>query len=124
MWRYKHKSERPNRIVDVWWIKYKLVRMVDKTETDIHHILGRCLKNKYNVYADENKIRIPRWDHMAYNLFVKDKQNPREAMQKMYEMCKQVLTEETRARLVDILYNTDDKDFYIQEVLKWPKKKK
>jgi hypothetical protein len=37
-------------------------------------------------------MRISRKDHVDYNNFVKDKQNPREAMQKLYEMCKQVLT--------------------------------
>jgi hypothetical protein len=55
---------------------------------------------------------------------VKDKQNPREAMQKLYEMCKQVLTTWVRRELYTILYETDDEMFYIPELLKWKKKKK
>jgi hypothetical protein len=44
------------------------------------------------VNIEQNKMRISRKDHVDYNNFVKDKQNPREAMQKLFEMCKQVLT--------------------------------
>jgi hypothetical protein len=49
---------------------------------------------------------------------VKDKQNPRDALKKMFEMCKQILLPQIRERLVEILYNTEDKDFYIPELLK------
>ena len=55
---------------------------------------------------------------------MKDKQNPREAMQKLFEMCKQVLTAWVRRELYTILYETDDEMFYIPELLKWKKKKK
>jgi hypothetical protein len=55
---------------------------------------------------------------------VKDKQNPREALQKMYEMCKQVLTPWVKEVLETVLYKTDDELFYIPEVLRWKKKKK
>ena len=81
-------------------------------------------KKQYNVKIAQNKIEIPRKDHVDYNHFVKDKQNPREAMQKMFDMCKQVLLPSIRERLVEILYNTEDKDFYIPELLKWTKGKK
>ncbi len=114
----------PNRIVEINWTKRKLNRVVDSTATDIHHIMGQKYKNLYNVRIEQNKVRIPRKDHVDYNHFVKDKQNPREAMQKMFDMCKQVLLPEIRERLVEILYNTEDKDFYIPELLKWPKGKK
>ena len=69
-------------------------------------------------------MRISRKDHIDYNNFVKDKQNPREAMQKLFEMCKQVLTAWVRRELYTILYETDDEMFYIPELLKWKKKKK
>jgi hypothetical protein len=55
---------------------------------------------------------------------VKGKQNPREAMQKLFEMCKQVLTAWVRRELYTILYETDDEMFYIPELIKWKKKKK
>jgi hypothetical protein len=54
--------------------------------------MGQKYKHLYNVNIDQNKMRISRKDHVDYNNFVKDKQNPREAMQKLFEMCKQVLT--------------------------------
>lgn len=119
----KH-TERPNRIVEINWVQRKLNRVIDKTATDIHHILGQKYRHQYNVNIEENKIRIPRKDHIDYNNFVKDKQSPREAMQKLYEMCKQILRPEIRDIFVELLYNTDDEMFYIPEILKWKKPKK
>ena len=120
----KKNHERPNRIVEINWVQWKLNRVIDKTATDLHHIMGQCNRHNYNVNIEQNKIRIPRKDHIDYNNFVKDKQNPREALQKMYEMCKQVLRQDIRDVFVELLYNTDDEDFYIPELLKWKKKKK
>ena len=119
----KKNHERPNRIVEINWVQWKLNRVIDKTATDIHHIMGQKYKYLYNVNIDQNKMRIPRKDHIDYNDFVKDKQNPREAMQKLFEMCKQVLTAWVRRELYTILYETDDEMFYIPELLKWKKKK-
>ena len=120
----KKSHERPNRIVEINWVQWKLNRVIEKTATDIHHILWQKYKHLYNVNIDQNKMRISRKDHIDYNNFVKDKQNPREAMQKLYEMCKQVLTTWVRRELYTILYETDDEMFYIPELLKWKKKKK
>lgn len=115
--------ERPNRIVEINWVKWKLNRVIERTATDLHHIMWQCYRNKYNVNIDQNKIRIPRKDHIDYNNFVKNKQNPREAMQKLYEMCKQVLRPDIRDVFEELLYNTDDEMFYIPELLKWKKKR-
>ena len=116
-------KERPNRIVEINWVQWKLNRIIDKTATDIHHVVGQKYKHLYNVNIDQNKMRISRKDHIDYNNFVKDKQNPREAMQKLFEMCKQVLTAWVRRELYTILYETDDEMFYIPELLKWKKRK-
>lgn len=110
--------ERNDKIIEKDGKKYKLNLIIDKTATDIHHILGQKYKTQYNVNIDQNKIRIPRKDHIDYNNFVKDKQNPREAMQKLYEMCKQVLTPGVREIMETVLYKTDDDLFYIPELLK------
>lgn len=112
------------KYIEIKWTKYKLNKVIDKTATDIHHILGQRYRNKYNVNIPENKVKILRKDHVDYNNFVKDKQNPREAMQKMYEMCKQVLSPWVRGILDTVLYKTDDDLFYIPELLKWKKKKR
>ena len=120
----KKNHERPNRIVEINWVQWKLNRVIDKYATDIHHVVGQKYKHLYNVNIDQNKMRISRKDHVDYNNFVKDKQNPREAMQKLFEMCKQVLTAWVRRELYTILYETDDEMFYIPELLKWKKKKK
>ena len=115
--------EKSDKYVEKNWKLYKMNLVIDKTAMDIHHILGQKYRDKYNVYVPENKIKIPRWEHVDYNNFVREKQNPREAMQKLYEMCKQVLSHWVREVFETVLYKTDDDLFYIPEVIKWKKKK-
>lgn len=119
----KHK-ERPNRIIDINWVQWKLNRVIDKTETDIHHIMWQCNKHLYNVNINENKIKMERREHIALNNYFGNKQNPREQMQKVFETIKNVLSPGVRRELYTILYEADDEMFYIPELLKNKKKKK
>ena len=119
----KKNHERPNRIVEINWVQRKLNRVVDRTATDLHHIMWRCNKHLYNVNIDENKIRMERREHIALNNYFRDKQNPREQLKKVYETVKQVLSPGVRRELYAILYEADDDMFYIPELLKWKKQK-
>lgn len=118
----KHK-ERPNRIIEINWVQWKLNRVVEKTATDLHHIMWRCNKHLYNINIDENKIRMERREHIALNNYFGDKQNPREQLKKVYETVKNVLSPGVRKELYTILYEADDDMFYIPELLKKKKKK-
>lgn len=118
----KHK-ERPNRIIEINWVQWKLNRVVDKTATDLHHIMWRCNRHLYNIDINENKIRMERREHIALNNYFKDKQNPREQFKKVYETVKNVLSPGVRKELYTILYEADDDMFYIPELLKKKKKK-
>ena len=120
----KHNKERPNRIVEINWVQRKLNRVIDKTATNLHHIMGRCNKHLYNVNIDENLIRMSEREHIAFNNYFGNKQNPREQLKKVFETVKTVLTPGVRRELYTILYETDDSMFYIDELLKWKKKKK
>ena len=120
----KNNHERPNRIVEINWVQWKLNRVIEKSATDLHHIMGQCNKHLYNVNIDQNKIRMERREHIALNNYFKDKQNPREQLKKVYETVKQVLSPWVRRELYAILYEADDEMFYIKELLKWKKKKK
>lgn len=120
----KKNHERPNRIVEINWVQWKLNRVIDKTATDIHHIMWQKYKHLYNVNIDENKIRMERREHIALNNYFRDKQNPREQLKKVFETVKQVLAPWVRRELYTILYEADDEMFYIPELLKWKKKKK
>lgn len=117
-------NERPNRIVEINGVQRKLNRVIDKTATDLHHIMGQCNKHIYNVNIDENKIRMERREHIALNNYFRDKQNPREQLKKVFETVKTVLSPWVRRELYTILYEADDEMFYIPELLKWKKKKK
>ena len=120
----KNNHERPNRIVEINWVQWKLNRVIEKSATDLHHIMGQCNKHLYNVNIDQNKIRMERREHIALNNYFKDKQNPREQLKKVYETVKQVLSPWVRRELYAILYEADDEMFYIKELLKWKKKQK
>ena len=115
---------RINRVVTVDGTEYRLQRIIDKTATDIHHIIGKCNRMKYNTNAEENKVRINRREHVALNQYFLDKQDPRQQLLKVFNLVKQVLSPGVRNELYTILELTDDEMFYIPEVLKWQKKKK
>ena len=120
----KRNKERPNRIIEINGVQWKLNRVVEKTATDLHHIMWRCNRHLYNVNIDENKIRMERREHIALNNYFKDKQNPREQFKKVFETVKNVLSPGVRRELYAILYEADDEMFYIPELLKNKKKKK
>lgn len=96
---------------------------MDKTATDLHHIMGQCNRWLYNVNIDQNKIRMPRREHIALNNYFGNKQNPREQLKQVFETVKSVLSSWVRRELYTILYEADDEMFYIPELLKWKKKK-
>jgi hypothetical protein len=119
----KKSHERPNRIVEINWVQWKLNRVIDKTATDIHHIISRQQKAKFKVNENANLIRIPRRKHIALNNFYGMKQTPREQLREMYEIWKTALSRWVRQELYTILDLPDDM-FYNEELLKWKKKKK
>ena len=118
-----NNCNRINRITDVDWVQYKLCKIIDKTATDIHHIIWKKYRNQYNTNVEENKTRISRRLHVALNWFFGDKQNPRDQLKQIFEIVKPVLSNWVRNELYTILYECDDDLFYIPEVLKWKKKK-
>ena len=115
---------RIDRVVTVDGIEYRLQRLIEKTATDIHHIIGKCNRMKYNTNAEENKVRISRREHVALNQYFKDKQDPRQQLLQVFNLVKPVLSPGVRNELHTILELTDDEMFYIPEVLKWKQKNK
>jgi len=115
---------RIDRVITVDGIEYRLQRLIEKTATDIHHIIGKCNRMKYNTNAEENKVRISRREHVALNQYFKDKQDPRQQLLQVFNLVKPVLSPGVRRELHTILELTDDEMFYIPEVLKWKQKTK
>lgn len=116
--------ETNDKIIEKDGKKYKLNLIIERTATDIHHILWLKYKNQYNVNIPQNKKRIPRRFHVNYNNFVEDKQNPRDAFKIVYELTKEILSPGVREILETVIYKTDDDLFYIPEIIKWKKTKK
>lgn len=113
-----------NRVVTIDNVEYRLTRLVDKTATNIHHIISRKLHQKYNVRHPKNLVRMNMREHDALNRFFLDKQNPREQLIKVFEIVKPVLSKWVKDELCTILYECDDDLFYDKDLLKWKQKKK
>ena len=107
-----------DRILTLGGKCYKLQRYIEKTEKDIHHLIGKKYRMKYNTNVEENKVTISRREHVALNQFFGDKQSPREQLLKVFNLVKPVLSAGVRHELHTILELTDDSMFYIPEVLK------
>lgn len=103
---------------------YRLQEYIDKTATDIHHLLGRKYRHKYNTNAEVNKVRISRRKHIALNQFFWDKQSPREQLLEVFNLVKPVLSNWVRTELSVILNQTTDDMFYTEDVLHGRNKKK
>ena len=111
-----------DRILTIDNVPYRLLRVIDATATNLHHIMGKCNRKKYNTEIPENKVRISEREHDALNRYFKDKQNPRDQLRKVFELVKPVLSAGVRHELEVILSCSDDL-FYIPELLKWQKQK-
>ena len=81
-----------DRVLTIDNVPYRLLRVIDKTSTNIHHIVGRCNRHKYNTNIEQNLVRISEREHDAFNRYFKDKQNPREQLLKVFNLVKPVLS--------------------------------
>lgn len=109
--------ERKYKIFEINWVKYKMVRVIEATEKDIHHIISKKKINQFNVNNEKNKIKIPRRQHVALNQLYKDHQTPKEQLRDMFEIWKSALSEEVRQVLYDLL-SLDDEAFYEFDLVK------
>ena len=103
---------------------YRLQQYVDKTATDIHHLIWKKYRHQYNTNAECNKVKINRRKHIALNAFFWDKQSPREQLLEVFNLVKPVLSNWVRTELSVILNQTDDDMFYTEDVLHGRNKKK
>ena len=116
-------SNYRDRVITLDNVNYRLLRVIDKTSTNLHHIMWRCNRNKYNTNIPENIVRISEREHDAFNRYFKDKQNPREQLLKVFNLVKPVLSNWVRHEL-EIILNCEDELFYIPELLKNGRNKK
>ena len=113
-----------NRTLTINNVQYRLQRIIEATATDIHHLMWKCNRLKYNTNIEQNKVKINRREHVALNAFFKHKQNPRDQLLKVFNLVKPVLSEWIKQELEIVLNQTPDDMFYIPELIKkWKKKK-
>lgn len=112
-----------SNITTVNGVQYRLRRVIDKTATNIHHIISRKEKQDFNVHDEHNKIRVNMIDHDNLNQFFKDKQNPKKQLEYMVTNRRgNVLSAWVKRALYDILSLPNDV-FYRAEVIKGRKNK-
>ena len=58
-----------DRIITINGIDYRLLRVIDNTATNIHHIISRKEANKFNTNHERNKLKINMRVHDALNRF-------------------------------------------------------
>ena len=96
--------DKDKRITTIDWKQYRLVRVIDKTEEDIHHIISKKKRQQFNVDHPKNKIKIRRTKHSALNaLYGGENQTPKSQLKFMYEIRKTALSEEVRETLYNLL---------------------
>lgn len=108
--------------VDESGVKRKILRVIEATATNIHHIISRKQKDKFNVHDERNKMTISMRVHDALNRLYWDKQTPRKQLAFMLDIRKPVLSPWVKQALFDILELPDDV-FYHQELIKCKKNK-
>lgn len=112
-----------NRIITVGGNSYRLQRVIDKTESDLHHLIWKKYRHQYRTNTKENIVKINRRKHIALNQFFWDKQSPREQLLEVFNLVKPVLSEWVKQEL-QVVLNCDDDLFYIPEVLHGKKRNK
>lgn len=102
---------------------YRLQRIIDKTATNIHHIISRKERNHLNTNHERNKMKINMRLHDALNRFYGDKQNPKKQLEFMFNIWKEVLSPGVRQELYTLFTLPDDM-FYHEDLLKNGRNKK
>ena len=114
----RHNKDKFERRMTIWGVEYKLNRVIDATEKDIHHILSRKMANKFNVNNPKNKIEIQRRKHIALNnFFWWEAQAPHLQLKECLKIWESVLSDWVRETLYTLL-SLDAWDFYKKELVK------
>lgn len=103
-------------------VEYRLLKIIDATATNIHHIISRKEKEIFNVHDERNKMTINMRVHDALNRLYWNKQTPRKQLAFMLDIWKPVLSPWVKNALFDIL-NLPDDVFYHIDLIKCKKKK-
>ena len=112
-----------NHYTTINGVQYKLCKVIDRTATNIHHIISQRERQQYDVQNPINKKKVRIIDHNDFNRFFKDRQNPRKQLEYLVtERWGNVLSLWVKRALLDILTLPDDV-FYKEELIKGAKKK-
>lgn len=117
MWGRKSIDKR----VTVWWKEYALHRVIDKTATNVHHLLQRAERSRFNVDADENKVRMLQREHQALHQYFTNERDPQAQLRKHFNLTRWVIKEDIAEQLEELL-NLPIEDFYKSNLVKWKRK--
>lgn len=115
---FKECNNDNNRIINLNGVDYKLRKVIEKTATNIHHIIWNCNRNEYHTNKPENKMTINMIRHQCINDLFWNLQSPHEQFRFMWEIRKPVLSRGVNMAIYDIL-NLPRDLFYKEELIKW-----
>ena len=70
-----------NHYTTINGVQYKLCKVIDRTATNIHHIISQRERQQYDVQNPINKKKVRIVDHNDFYRFFKDRQNPRKQLE-------------------------------------------
>lgn len=70
-----------NTIVTINGVQYELRKVIDRTATNIHHIISRKERQEFDVENPLNKIPVKILRHDALNRFFGARQNPKKQLE-------------------------------------------
>lgn len=115
------KHNKFNNKLVINWQEYRLNKVIDATVEDIHHLLQKSEKWKYNINEDINKLKMNRRQHVNLHRYFQDAHTPKEQLRKHFDLVRQVISDDVAQQLEQIL-NMTDEEFYKEQLIKKKKK--
>lgn len=111
-----------SKTIVINWETYHLNKEIPRDAENLHHIIWKVNRIKYNTNEKLNKVLLNERKHVALNRLFLDHQSPHEQLRDMLKIWEPVLSEWVRETLYWLL-SLDREDFYnpslVKDKYKW-----
>lgn len=106
-----------SKTIVINWETYHLNKEIPRDAENLHHIIWKVNRIKYNTNEKLNKVLLNERKHVALNRLFLDHQSPHEQLRDMVKIREPVLSEWVRETLYWLL-SLDREDFYNSSLVK------
>lgn len=106
-----------SKTIVINWETYHLNKEIPRDAENLHHIIWKVNRIKYNTNEKLNKVLLNERKHVALNRLFLDHQSPHEQLRDMVKIREPVLSEWVRETLYWLL-SLDREDFYNPSLVK------